>query len=124
MLGFLNPSGTQASIGNDTEKLPTPASTMDKRDLRRQDAAAAGAQKVYPYSPHDIVQTPEAAAAAAASRTSTFDNSIPGPAQTYKEKAEARRSQKDRGAAALAKIAAAAATSAAAAAALAQKNRG
>ena len=80
MLGFLNPSGTQASIGNVTEKLPTPASTMDG-DLRSLDAAAAGARNVYPYSHHDIVQTPEAAAA---SRTSNFvfDNSISGPAQT------------------------------------------
>ena len=86
MLGFLNTSGTQASIDNVTEKLPTPASTMDG-DLRSLDAAAAGARNVYPYSHHDIVQTPEAAAA---SRTSNFviDNSIPGPAQTDKQRAK------------------------------------
>ena len=55
---------------------------MNTGDVRRLDAAAAGARNVYPYSHHDdIVQTPEAAAA---SRTSNFviDNSISGPAQT------------------------------------------
>ena len=85
MLGFLNPSGTQASIGNVTGKLPTPALTMDKRDLGNLNVNNTF-NKVYrnvnPY-PHndDNVQTPEAAAA---SRTSNFvfDNSISGPAQT------------------------------------------
>ena len=87
MIGFLNSSDTQASIGNDTKILPTPASTMNTGDLRRLDAAAAGARSVYPYSPHDIVQTPEAAAAAA-SRTNkfVFDNSI--PAKTDAQRAE------------------------------------
>ena len=89
MLGFFSPLGTQASIGNVTEKLPTPALTMDKRDLRNlnvNNTFNKVSTNFKPDSHHNIVQTPEAAAA---SRTSNFvfDNSISGPAQTDAQKA-------------------------------------
>ena len=75
-LGFVSSLGTQASIGNVTGKLPTPASTMNTGENLNGNKTF---NKVYRTHNDDNVQTPEAA-----SRTSkfVFNNSIPGPAQT------------------------------------------